>query len=247
MALGLYVQTKTGVQQRQFTDLPWQIERVEDNRLDVLGFRLGVSKPADFVGRLPVPDIRLFVQPDGEAILEAFYVNARIEPFEANLVARLEWPDDQFEWLLSQRVSERPMPSGARRYGLSDAALSRMGDRPIIELSYVPRARWTADQLLSFFGPPSERLDLDRDQAYWLYPEKSTAIMVPRRGRVMMHYTSPDRFDDAVDRLAALAESRLEAGQLSDDRPAVDADPLTDAASNPAAGSHSQSSPRSGE
>lgn len=139
MALAMWVYSNPGGQRsQQFTDLPWQVQVIDEQRTRVLGFTLGESTMADQMGRLPVPDIRLFVDPDGSRSVEAYYVNARIPPFETNLVLRPDLDEAELDRIESQTTSDRPMPSGAWRYGLSDEALSSLGNVPIVEMSYIP-------------------------------------------------------------------------------------------------------------
>lgn len=203
-------------QVQRFENLPWQIKVQDSGRTEVFGMVLGQTTLADLDGRrLPVPDIRLFVEPDGGRSAEAFFQNARIPPFEANLVMLLGVDDAGLERLWTERTSERPTPSGARRYGLSDAALREMGRVPVVELSYVPRARWDRELLRERFGEPVSRLRLDDAQEYWLYPDRGLAIMLPLgRGRVQMHYVTLDRWETVLERLerAALHE-RDQVGQ----------------------------------
>lgn len=196
---------------QRFADLPWQIEVLGEDRTRVLGIELGQTTLRELTGRLPVPDIRLFVEPDGSRSVEAYYSNARIPPFEANLVMLPELDPAAIEALWAERTSERPMPSGARRYGLSDDALRSLGPVPVAELSYIPRARWDADLVRKHFGDPAGQLRIDEDEEYWLYPDWGLAIMVPRgRGRVLMHYVTLDRWDDVLVRLEQAGQRRLD-------------------------------------
>ena len=52
-------------QTQRFEDLPWQIEVLAEDRTRVLGIELGRTTLRELAGLLPVPDIRLFVEPDG--------------------------------------------------------------------------------------------------------------------------------------------------------------------------------------
>jgi hypothetical protein len=205
-------------QVQRFEDLPWQIEVLAADRTRVLGMVLGQTTLADLSGRrLPVPDIRLFAEADGTRSVEAFFSNARIPPFEANLVMVLGLDAAGLERIWNERTSERPMPSGARRYGLSDAALRELGRVPVTELSYIPRARWDPDLLRARFGEPASRIRVDDDQDYWLYPDRGLAIMVPTgRGRTLMHYVTLDRWAQVLARLERAGRRGL------DDRTAGD-------------------------
>jgi hypothetical protein len=200
-------------QRRHFEDLPWQVDVRAEDRTRVLGIELGTTTLRELAGRLPVPDIRLFVDPDGSRRVEAYYSNARIPPFEANLVMVPDLDPAALEAVWAERTSERPMPSGARRYGLSDDALRSLGSRPVVELSYIPRARWDADLVRTHFGAPAGHLRIDEDQDYWLYPDRGLAIMVPTgRGRVLLHYVTLERWDAVLARLEQAGQHRLEAG-----------------------------------
>ncbi|WP_019625746.1 hypothetical protein [Thioalkalivibrio sp. ALJT] len=210
LALAMWVYSNPGgMRSQQFTDLPWQIEVADSQRTRALGIVLGETTMADLVNRLPVPDIRLFVDPDGSRMVEAYYANARIPPFDANLILRPDLDAAALDRIEAQVTSERPMPSGARRYGLSDDALVSLGHVPIVELSYVPRARWNEELIVERFGEPSERMRIDSEHGYWLYPEAGLAILVPRRGRVLMHYVTQERWAQTVERLRDEGRRRL--------------------------------------
>ncbi|GEM_PF-1240258 len=199
-------------QVQRFENLPWQIEVIAEDHTRVLGIELGQTTLMELARRLPVPDIRLFVEPDGSRTVEAFYANARIPPFEANLVLVPALDEDGMAFIWEERTSERPMPSGARRYGLSDDALRKLGRTPAVEMSYIPRARWDATLLRERFGDPAGHLRIGDDQEYWLYPDVGLAIMVPiGRGRVLMHYVTMERWETVLDRLEQAGERLLEA------------------------------------
>ena len=209
--IGLFLTPDRGQVQR-FENLPWQIEVIAEDHTRVLGIELGQTTLMELAGRLPVPDIRLFVEPDGTRTVEAFYANARIQPFEANLVLVPALDEDGMAFIWEERTSERPMPSGARRYGLSDDALRALGRMPAVEMSYIPRARWDAPLLRERFGDPAGHLRIGDDQDYWLYPDRGLAIMVPTgRGRVLMHYVTMERWEAVLERLEQAGERLLEA------------------------------------
>jgi len=211
--VGLFValEDRSGVQ--HFENLPWQIDVRGPDRTQVLGVLLGETTLSDIGSgevRLPIPEVRLFVEPDGTRSVEAYYSNARIPPFEANLVLLLGLDASGLERIWNERTSERPTPSGARRYGVSDAALRELSQVPIVEMSYAPRARWEADLLRERFGDPSAQVRLDEDQTYWLYPDRALAIMVPTgRGRTLMHYVTMDRWNGLLERLEKAGSQRL--------------------------------------
>lgn len=198
-------------QTRRFENLPWQIEIPASDRTRVLGIELGRTTLRELTDHLPVPDIRLFVEPDGSRTVEAFYSNARIPPFEANIVLVPALDDEAMAFIWGERTSDRPMPSGARRYGLSDDALRALGGAVVVEMSYIPRARWDAVLMRQRFGEPAGQLRIGEDQDYWLYPDRGLAVMVPAgRGRVLMHYVTLDRWERVLDRLEHAGQRALD-------------------------------------
>lgn len=211
---GLFIALDDRSAVQRFENLPWQIDVLGPDRTQVLGVVLGESTLSDLGSgevRLPIPEVRLFVEPDGTRSVEAYYSNARIPPFEANVVLLLELDAAGLERIWNERTSERPTPSGARRYGVSDAALRELSQVPVAEMSYAPRARWEADLLRERFGDPSAQIRLDEDQTYWLYPDQALAIMVPTgRGRTLMHYVTPDRWDGLLERLEKAGSQLLD-------------------------------------
>ena len=176
-------------------EVPWKIEVLSYDHTRVLGIELGRTTLRELAGRLPVPDIRLFVEPDGTRAVEAFYANARIPPFEANLVLVPGLDEAGMNFVWEERTSARTMPSGARRYGLSDDALRALGNAPVVEMSYVPRAAWNAEQVRERFGEPANQLIVGDDQNYWLYPDRGLAILIPSDGgRALFHYVILERW-----------------------------------------------------
>jgi hypothetical protein len=211
LVLIVYVLIPDRNQTQRFEDLPWQVEVIAEDRTRVLGIELGQTTLRDLARRLPVPDLQLFVAPDGTRTVEAFYSNARIPPFEANmiLVPGLDAAGMDFVW--AERSSDRPMPSGARRYALSDRAMRALSDLPVVEMSYIPRARWNPDQVRERFGEPEVLLRIGDDQTYWLYPDLGVAIVMPTgRGRVLMHYATQERWGYVVARLEHAGHRLLE-------------------------------------
>jgi hypothetical protein len=209
--------TADHTQTQRFDDLPWQVEVIAEDRTRVLGIELGRTTVRELTRRLPVPDIRLFVEPDGTRTVEAFYSNARIPPFEANLILVPGLDEAGMNLVWAERTSDQPMPSGSRRYGLSDSALRSLGDVPVVEMSYIPRARWDPEQLRERFGEPAGFLRIGDDDTYWLYPDLGVAIVTPTgRGRVLMHYVTQERWDHVVARLEHAGQRLLE-GARGDD------------------------------
>jgi hypothetical protein len=94
----------------------------------------------------------LFVHPDGNRSLEAYFGAVKLGPFEANLVAILDADDWAITRMVEDGVSDKPMPSGARRLELSASNTAAALALPVRELTYVPRARYDQEIALRRFG-----------------------------------------------------------------------------------------------
>jgi hypothetical protein len=182
--------------------LPWQIQVWSPQATTVLGITLGETPLQGVPRHWPIPEIRLFVDPDGRRSLEAYYPNVRTDGLEAHIVLLPEVDDALLEFLWNERTSERPTPSGARRYGLSDAALRSLGEQRIREMSYAPRARWDAEQVRGRFGEPAALHAVTRDEVYWLYPERGLTVLIAQgRGRSVLHYATLAGWPEVLSRL----------------------------------------------
>jgi hypothetical protein len=189
--------------QAQYDDLPWQVELVDGGRtIQVFGITLGETPLGALRDRLHLfPGIGLFVHPDGTRALEAYFGSVKLGPFEANLVAILDADEYALDRMAADGVSDRPMPSGARRLDLSASNIASALALPIRELSYVPRARYDEEIALRRFGEPAQKLPTPDGQQYWLYPGTGTVLMLNASGRDMLHYAPPPMFDEVRTRI----------------------------------------------
>lgn len=189
--------------QTEYGDLPWQVEAAPDGQTSrVFGVTLGESLLSDLREKFRLfPSLGLFVQPDGSRTLEAYFGSVKLGPFEANLVAILDADQAIVDRIVADGVSNKPMPSGARRLELSEANTKAALALPVRELSYVPRARYDAEIVLRRFGEPEQRLPALDGRQYWLYPDMGLVLMLNDKGRDMLHYSPPADFASVRDRL----------------------------------------------
>jgi hypothetical protein len=189
--------------QTQYDDLPWQVEASPDGRsVQVFGITLGETPLGTLRDKLRLfPSIGLFVHPDGNRSLEAYFGAVKLGPFEANLVAILDADDYAITRMVEDGVSDKPMPSGARRLELSASNTAAALALPVRELTYVPRARYDEEIALRRFGEPEERLRTPDGQQYWLYPARGMVLMLAGTGRDMIHYAPPRHFDEVRTRI----------------------------------------------
>ncbi|MCG5516353.1 MULTISPECIES: hypothetical protein [unclassified Ectothiorhodospira] len=177
-------------------ELPWNVEVLEDGKSRVFGVTLEQTPLQVLRERLKLfPSLALFVSPDGDRRLEAYFGSVKLGPFETNLLARLKVDEGTLDAMAARSVNDKPMPSGARRLTLSEQDTRRALDLPVAELSYVPRARYDEETVLERFGREPQKLTMDDGRQYFLYPESGVAILLTPGGRDTLHFVSPRHFD----------------------------------------------------
>ncbi|WP_018233989.1 hypothetical protein [Thioalkalivibrio thiocyanodenitrificans] len=194
-----------------FDDLPWQVAVSPDGRTsEVFGVTLGETHLGALRDKLHlIPSLGLFVHPDGTRSLEAYFGAVKLGPFQANLVVILDADDWALARMTADGMSDKPMPSGARRLNLSASNAAAAMALPIREITYVPRASYDQEIALRRFGEPDQRLPTPDGDQYWLYPDKGMVLMLSENGRDMLHYAPPPHFDEVRARI--LRSEALEA------------------------------------
>ncbi|MDD3518383.1 MAG: hypothetical protein PHQ14_08545 [Chromatiales bacterium] len=198
----------TRERETQFVDLPWQIEVLPDDRVRVFGVTLGETPLMDLAPRFGVPEFGVFAQTDGRLSLEAYFGTVSIGPFQAGLLAVMSAEPETLDRYVAETTNVRPMPSGARRYELTEENVREVVRMPVTELVYVPRARYEAALVEQRFGAPAERVVVDEQRTYWLYPDRGLALMLNGDGRDLLHYVRPRAF--------AVLRERIRRGELQD-------------------------------
>ncbi|AHK80017.1 hypothetical protein M911_13610 [Ectothiorhodospira haloalkaliphila] len=178
-------------------ELPWNVEVLDGGNSSVFGVTLEQTPLNELRDRLRLfPSLGLFVSPNGDRRLEAYFGSVKLGPFETNLLARLMADEDTLDAMVARSVNDKPMPSGARRLELSEQDTRRALELPVAELSYVPRARYDEQTVLERFGRDPQKLLMDDGRQYYLYPDTGVAILLTARGRDTLHFISPRNFDD---------------------------------------------------
>jgi hypothetical protein len=182
-------------------DLPWQIERLADGGSRVFGVELGVTPLQAFVeSRREFPELGLFSSSAGELTLEAYFGRLRLGILDARIILTLDVPEARLAEYAARRVGEEPMPSGARRYTLTDADARAAFAAPIARITYVPYADYDAPTVRKRFGDPAEVVEVDETQRYWFYPEQGLILLLADEGRDALEYVAPRDFAAAAQR-----------------------------------------------
>ncbi|MCG5499390.1 hypothetical protein [Ectothiorhodospira lacustris] len=187
-----------------YDDLPWDVEVHADGTSSVFGIHLEQTPLSDLRERfMAFPSLALFQTREDGKSLEAYFGPVKLGPFEANFLAVLVADEEILSGFAERAVHGKATPSGARRLELSESDTRAALALPVAEITYVPRARYDEESVLARFGEPYQRLPMDDGRRYWLYPEQGLVLMFNRRGRDVLHYVAPARFDEAQGRILA--------------------------------------------
>ena len=191
--------------------LPWQVEKTESGSIRVLGLELGKSTLQDAQRRFQeVYEVTLFVRPDGGKMVEAYFDQTALNGFRARVVLVMSLSPEQMEGFYQRGVRVATLGSGTRKVTLSDADLEALAAMPFESLTYIPKANLSAELIEARFGTPAQRIRKEGKDGmveHWLYPEKGLDLSLHEKGKEVLQYVVPARFEE-------LRKPLLEQGEL---------------------------------
>ena len=200
-----------GEQSKEPLYLPWQIEKTESGSTRVLGLELGKSTLLDAQRRFrEVYEVTLFVHPDGNRVVEAYFDQTALNGFRARVVLVMSLSSEQMEAFYRRGVRVATLGSGTRKVTLADSDLAALASMPFDSLTYIPKSNLSAELVEARFGAPAQRIrkqGKDGTVEHWLYPEKGLDLSLHEKGKEVLQYVIPARFDE-------LRKPLLEQGEL---------------------------------
>ena len=190
--------------------LPWQIEKTQGGSIRVLGLELGKSTLLDAQRRFQeVYEVSLFVHPDGGKMVEAYFDQTALNGFRARVVLVMSLSDEQLDGFYQRGVRIATLGSGTRKVTLSDSDLKALAAMPFVSLTYIPKANLTAELIEARFGTPAQRIRKEGKDGmveHWLYPEKGLDLSLHEKGKEVLQYVVPARFEELRRPLLGLEE-----------------------------------------
>ena len=172
------------------TDMPWQIQADQAEYTQVIGLRVGEDTLGQVVEKLKkFPSLGIFTGNDVK-VLEAWFSRVRLGVLDAGLVAEVDVENVDVSSYARLNERGKPMPSGFRKFTLSNTGIESAGKLRVWKLTYMPKTNYEEAQLLRFFGEPNSKETVSEQVENWLYPEKGLLIVYDREGREMFHYTA---------------------------------------------------------
>jgi hypothetical protein len=194
--------------------LPWQVERTVTGSSRVFGLELGHSTLAEAQQRFNEPyEVSMFARDGAERVVEAYFDSITLNGLRARVVLVMELSDEELDGLYDRGVRIATMGSGSRKVTLADADLQRLATMPIGSLTYIPKSNLTAELVQARFGSPAERISekgTENKVEHWLYPQLGLDLALHEKGKEVLQYVQPARFE-------LLRKPLIEKGELLTD------------------------------
>jgi hypothetical protein len=177
-------------------DKPWEVTVMPDGNSKVLGIHLGHTDYKTAQQQFGVyGKTGLFVDPDGQRSIEAYFDSVNLAGLSAKLVLNLDVNGEQLEQMLSRASAGELQPSGAHQHELTEADRETLLTTAVNGLTYIPSVRLTPEMLTSRFGEPrsTERSEADEEGLVtesWLYPELGLTIVFQGEQKPILVYRS---------------------------------------------------------
>ncbi len=191
--------------------LPWQVEHTASGSTRVLGLELGKSTLAEAQQRFEESyEVSLFARDDGSKVVEVYFDTIALSGLRARVVMVMALNMEQLEGFYQRGVRIATMGSGTRKVTLADSDLQQLASYPIASLTYIPKANLDAELVAARFGKPAERIretGTESSVEHWLYPQLGLDLTLHEKGKEVLQYVQPARFE-------ALRQPLLEKGEL---------------------------------
>ena len=191
---------------RQF--LPWQIAPTISGSIRVFGLTLGEStlQEAEELYRGGAK-VSLFVEPDGQQKVEAYFDKVILGGFGAQLVLVMDLSEEQLAAMFRRGVRVSNLGGGRKRVTLGGQDLQTVFATPVASIAYLTRARLDGELLRKRFGEPAQRIrEKQNHTTHWLYPKLGLDVALSAEGRAVFQYVAPKDFSRLLEPLRAQAE-----------------------------------------
>ena len=176
--------------------LPWQIETLPGGEAQVFGLTLGRSTLADARARFgPEMQLAVIAEPDERGNVEGYYEGVTAGFVAGKLIVTAELPPEAIDGMRERAPKTQYMQSTTRRATLAPADEAAALAAPIRGLAFIPSAQLDDAVILERFGQPAERIRVNAHQEHLLYPAKGLDLVLDSKGRELLQYVAPARFE----------------------------------------------------
>jgi hypothetical protein len=188
--------------------LPWLIETTPSGTTRVFGLTLGESTLQDARAVLEEGgDIQMFVSPQDEYSIEAYFQKLYLSGIRADFIMALEVDQATAKEMLSRGLRIKIQTTGNKKVDLAEEDVALLRDARIKHISYIPAANLDEELIRGRFGEPAYTLpEPEAGAIHWMYPDKGLDIALDPEGKELFQYVSPARFGELEQRLKAMQQ-----------------------------------------
>ncbi len=197
----LYVFSKPEIDSKHpaepITGLPWQISIDADGNTQAFGLTLGVSTLGDAWHTIGKDmETAIVVGPDDDiGALESYYSRHTAGVLIGKLILATDLSEQALIELRNRAVKSEYFSSGAKKFLLALEDLPTAAATPISGITFIPTAALDEDIILQRFGTPDEIIRSGENVRHYLYPALGLDILLDQKGKEVLQYTRPDRFE----------------------------------------------------
>ncbi len=180
--------------------LPWMIEVDVQGESHVFGLTLGESTLADAREAFQEQGkMNLFLSPQGEYAIEAYFQRLFLSGLRADLVLALDVGQQQAAEIFDRGLRISKLGSGARKVDMTTPDKEMLADAKISLITYLPATDLEEEIIRRHFGEPRQKIREKKSGIiHWLYAEKGLDIGVNPDGKEVFQYVRPSEFEELV-------------------------------------------------
>ncbi|WP_374242085.1 hypothetical protein [Zoogloea sp.] len=176
--------------------LPWQIETLPGGEAQVFGLTLGRSTLADARARFGTEmQLAVIAEPGEDGNVEGYYESVTAGFVAGKLIVTAELSPELIAGMRERAPKTQYMQSTTRRATLAPTDEAAALAAPIRGLAFIPGAQLDEAVILERFGQPAERIRVNAHQEHLLYPAKGLDLVLDSKGRELLQYVAPARFE----------------------------------------------------
>ncbi|WP_374476618.1 hypothetical protein [Zoogloea sp.] len=177
--------------------LPWQIETLAGGESKVFDLTLGHSTLADARARFGNEmQLAIVAEPQETGNAEGYYETITLGFVAGKLIITADLSKDVIEGMRERAPKTEYMQSTTRKATLAEADRAAVLAAPIRGIAFIPSAQLDESVILERFGQPAERIRVNEHLEHLLYPAKGLDIVLDSKGKELMQYVAPARFED---------------------------------------------------
>jgi len=134
------------------------------------------------------PELAIFQDPDKTLVMEAYFSTMYLGVLKAKVFFELDDTQENIATYSNLDLPGKAMPSGKRKYELTESGVARANNLRIWKLAYVSSINYEPEQIERFFGKPEKQVKITQSVEYWFYPKKGVVISLDEEGSEIFYY-----------------------------------------------------------